>query len=88
MKNKATIQKEFYKKDETHKIYWVRFIIETIGADGKKSYEDVIGEPAVSFDKKDILYLFKDYPSRFSKEEKDLFDKENPYWAEFFKNRK
>lgn len=34
----------------------------------------------IVFYKKKILFVFGDYPKKFSKEEKDLFDKENPYW--------
>jgi len=30
------------------------------------------------------LFLFEDYPKKFTKEEKELFDKENPFWADFF----
>ena len=61
---------EFYKKHKKDKVWWVRF------------YHD-IGRLAVSFDKKSIINLFPDYPSKLTKEEKDLFDKENPYWAKF-----
>lgn len=37
-----------------------------------------------SFDKKTIFKLFGDYPSSLTKEQKEIFDKENPFWAEFF----
>lgn len=42
---------------------------------------------AVSFNKKKILNLFSDYPRKFSAKEKALFDEENPYWANYFKDR-
>lgn len=58
---------EFYKKHDGDKIWWVE-------------YSDEFGSEAVSFDKKKILFIFGDYPKNFTKEEKDLFDKENPYW--------
>lgn len=64
----------FYHKNKDDKIWWV-----DTGA---------IGELCVSFDKQKLLYLFQDYPKAFTKEEKDLFDKENPYWADFFKGRR
>lgn len=32
--------------------------------------------------------LFADYPYCLSKEHINLFDKENPFWADFFKERK
>lgn len=64
----------FVKKNESDIIWW---------------YEnpDVIGEHIFSFDKKKIYNLFKDYPQNLTLEEKEIFDKENPYWANFFKDR-
>lgn len=61
----------FYKNNPTDKVYW----IDNIG---------VIGEFLFSFDKKKIYNLFMDYPQNLTKEEKKIFDKENPYWADFF----
>ncbi len=48
---------------------------------------DTIGERLFTFDKKKIYNLFKDYPHNLTREEKEIFDKENPYWAEFFMDR-
>lgn len=73
--DKETRKFEFYKKHEGDKIWHVRYV-------------GLCGHQAVSFDKKKILFIFGDYPKNFSKEEKTLFDKENPYWADFFKGRK
>ncbi|MBE6099910.1 MAG: hypothetical protein E7197_07635 [Anaerovibrio sp.] len=47
----------------------------------------VLGEFLFSFDKKKIFNLFSDYPWELSKEEKEIFDRENPYWTDFFKDR-
>ena len=69
--DKETRKIEFYKNNESDKIWWVDYI-------GRRGFQ------AVSFDKKKILFLFGDYPQNFTKEEKALFDKENPYWANFF----
>lgn len=45
------------------------------------------GEHLFTFDGKKVYNLFRDYPYNLSKEEKELFDAENPYWVEFFKDR-
>ena len=37
------------------------------------------------FDKVKIYNLFADYPHNLTPEEKEIFDKENPYWCDFFK---
>lgn len=73
--DKETSKFEFYKEHEDDKVWWV-------------DYFDQTDLHAVSFDKKTILFLFEDYPHNFSKEQKALFDKENPYWANFFRKRK
>lgn len=65
---------EFYKKSDTDTIWWV-------------DNPDVLGEFLFSFDKKTVYNLFADYPHKLTKEEKEIFDKENPYWANFFSDR-
>jgi hypothetical protein len=67
-------QLEFYKKRKSDKIYWI---------DNPETY----GEFLFSFDKKKIYNLFADYPHNLTAEEKAIFDKENPYWMNFFKDR-
>lgn len=49
---------------------------------------DTIGEMLFTFDDKQIFNLFRDYPYALTKEQKEVFDAQNPYWAEFFKDRK
>lgn len=66
------MQDKFYKHKETDKIWWVN--------------NDRIGVLEFTFDQNKIYNLFADYPEKLSEEEKKLFDKENPEWAEFFKN--
>lgn len=39
---------------------------------------------AFTFDKKKLYFLYRDY-HLLSPEEKEIFDKENPYWANYFK---
>lgn len=81
---------EFHKEKSSNKIWKVTH---HILYDKEKGFIDgnidvVLGEILFSFDKKKIYNLWIDYPYNFTKEEKELFDKENPYWANFFKNRK
>ncbi|MBP5406808.1 hypothetical protein J6Z19_06635 [bacterium] len=64
----------FEKRHPEDKIWWYN--------DGS------VGTLAFSFDKKRIINLFSGYPWELTKEEKELFDKENPYWADFFSDRK
>lgn len=66
---------EFYKAKPTDKIWTAR-------------RDDEIGELLYSFDKKTLFNLWTDYPWKFTPEQKALFDEENPYWADFFKDRK
>ena len=47
-----------------------------------------IGEMLFTFDGERVFNLFRDYPHELTKEQKKVFDAENPYWAEFFKDRK
>lgn len=68
------MKSDFYKENENDTIWWVNDL-------------DTKGEFLFSFDKKKIYNLFADYPYNLTKEEKEIFDKENPYWAEFFKDR-
>ena len=48
---------------------------------------DNIGEMLFTFDGKTIYNLFRDYPHKLSPEEKRVFDLENPFWANYFKDR-
>ena len=79
---------EFYKENENNQVWWVAHYIQL--DENKELSEDnidkIIGEQLFSFDKKKIYNLFTDYPHNLTKEEKEIFDKENPYWADFFKN--
>jgi hypothetical protein len=65
---------KFYKNNPTDKIWWV-------------NNPETIGEWLFSFDRKTIFNMFADYPHKLTPEQKKIFDKENPYWADFFKDR-
>ena len=47
----------------------------------------MVGHHLFSFDKKKIYNLFADYPHNLTTEEKEIFDKENPFWKDFFLDR-
>lgn len=68
------MKNNFYKNNDTDQIWWV-------------DNPEKIGEYLFTFDKKKIYNLFEDYPYNLTKEQKEIFDKENPYWKEFFKDR-
>ena len=63
---------KFVKKHKNDKIWWVEY------------NPPLIGIHVFSFDKKKIFNLFQDYPHNLTKEQVEIFDKENPYWAEYF----
>lgn len=64
----------WYKQDETDKIWWLE--------------SDNIGEFIFSFDKSEIFNLFRDYPHKLTQEQLEIFDRENPRWAEYFADRR
>lgn len=66
--------RRFYKNKPTDTIWWVE--------------SEHVGEHLFTFDKKRIFNLFADYPLKLSIKEKAIFEKENPEWAEYFKDRK
>lgn len=41
-----------------------------------------------SFDQKTVFNMFRDYPWNLTPEQVEIFDRENPYWKEFFRSRK
>ena len=66
---------DFYKENDGDKIWWIANL-------------DTIGDYLFSFDKKQIFNMFQDYPYKLTAEQKEIFDKENPFWAEFFADRR
>ena len=64
----------FYKNHPSDQIWWI-------------DNPDKIGEWLFSFDKKNIFNMFADYPHNLTSEQKEIFDEENPFWADFFKDR-
>lgn len=65
---------KFYKNSPGDKIWWV-------------DNPETVGEWLFSFDQKKVFNMFADYPHKLTAEQKAIFDKENPYWADFFSDR-
>ena len=66
---------KFFKNNPDDAIWWV------------DNGDEAKGEWLFSFDKKTVYNMFADYPHNLTPEQKAIFDKENPYWAEFFSDR-
>ena len=62
------------KNETTNKVKWLR--------NPKQK-----GKFLFTFDGERIFNLFRDYPHELTDEQKQIFDAENPYWADFFKDR-
>lgn len=65
---------EIYKQNEGDKVWWIDNL-------------DAVGEFLFSFDKRKIFNLFQDYPDELSVDEWQTFNRENPFWKDFFKDR-
>lgn len=65
---------DFYHNEPNDVIWWV-------------DDTETTGEWLFSFDKKKVFNMFRDYPQELTPEQKAIFDKENPYWANFFADR-
>lgn len=59
----------FYKENEGDVIWWTSPI-------------DRLGEICFSFDKKTVFNFFRDYPDKLTREQIEIFKKENPVLAE------
>ena len=66
---------QWYKENPEDKIWWL------------DNGNETTGEFIFSFDKEQQFNLFADYPYRLTKEQKEIFDKENPDWVVFFIDR-
>ena len=64
----------FDEEDRTSQVKWLR--------DPSQK-----GAFLFTFDGKKVFNLFRDYPFALTEEQKAVFDSENPYWADFFKDR-
>ena len=74
MKQEQMKHLDFYRNNVNDVVWWV-------------NNANTIGEHLFTFDKQKIYNLFADYPHNLTPKEKAIFDKENPYWADFFADR-
>lgn len=63
----------WYKKAPNDKVWW--------------KDTDELGAWIFSFDKKAEFNMYRDYPDALTAEQKAAFDRENPYWANYFAGR-
>lgn len=66
---------DWYHEEKGQRIWW-------------RDDLDHKGAYLFSFDKKKTFNMFRDYPWKLTPEQKRIFDQENPYWANFFRDRK
>ena len=66
---------KFKKNNPNDVIWWV------------DNANDVKGEWLFTFDKKVFFNMFRDYSDKLTEEQREIFARENPYWADFFKDR-
>ena len=69
----ASNKRKFYKNNQTDIIWWVE--------------TDLKGVWEFSFDRKTVFNMYQDYPWKLTPEQKAIFDRENPYWKEYFSDR-
>lgn len=66
--------KKFWKENPSDRVWW--------------THNGQVGVWLFSFDRKKVYNLFRDYPHAMTPEEVRIFDRENPFWAEYFKDRR
>ena len=64
----------FYRNHRDDQVWWL-------------DHPDMDGVLEFSFNKQEVFNLFADYPWKLTPEQKNIFDRENPYWEDFFKDR-
>lgn len=70
----ASSNELYEKNNENDTIWWVI----SVGERGTWEF---------TFDQQTIFNMFEDYPEKLTQEQKQIFDKENPYWARFFSGK-
>ena len=68
------MEDQFYKENPSDRVWWV-------------DTSDRVGLFLFSFDKKRAFNLFTDYPYKLTAKQKEIFDRENPFWRDYFIDR-
>lgn len=63
-----------YKNNPDDVIWWVDNV-------------ENVGEFVFTFDREVFFNLFRDYPYALTEEQIKIFNRENPYWKDFFRDR-
>lgn len=67
-------QSKLYKRNSDDIIQWVD--------------NDMLGIFEFTFDGGITVYnMYRDYPYKLTPEQRAIFDKENPFWADYFRDR-
>lgn len=70
------MKNNWYKNNDSDKIWWL------------DNGSEVLGQFIFSFDKKKRYNMFADYPYKLTEKEIEIFNAENPFWANYFKDRR
>lgn len=70
------MKNNWYKNNDSDKIWWL------------DNGSEVLGQFIFSFDKKKEYNMFADYPYKLTEKEIKIFNAENPFWANYFKDRR
>lgn len=65
----------WYQKEKGRKVWWL------------DNADEEIGTFVFSFDRRKAFNLYQDYPHKLTAEEKKIFDKEEPFWKDYFRGR-
>ena len=65
---------KLYKNNPSDVVWW-------------EDTSDRDGAFVFTFDKVTFFNMFADYPYKLTPEQKQIFDRENPFWADFFSDR-
>ena len=67
---------KWFKNDAKSRIWWL------------DNSDEKTGVFIFSFDRKKEYNLFSDYPYKLSEKEKKIFKEDEPFWADFFSDRR